>query len=406
MAKGFLIVNVYTDNLALPLRNVNVKVSGENYENSYITDENGSSQKIELDTVSKELTNEYKEEGNIPFKLYDIEIEVFGLVKTIIRNIEIYEGITSNQNVFLTAKEEGKQIKEINLTVTEIWKSNTPKILEPFVADISKEKILKQVVIPEYIVVHNGIPTDSNAPNYNIRFVDYIKNVACSEIYSTWPKETIKANVYCIISFALNRIYTEWYKVKGYNFNITGSSAYDQKYTHNRPIFDSISNIVDEIFTEYISKKDVNGPLLALYCDGKVSNYDRWFKQWGSKELGDRGLTAIEILKTYYGNNISLQTAVKVEGVPISYPGYILEVGECCIEVQQVQNLLNYITGSYPGIPKSNTDGNYTSQTKKTVEVFQKVFKLPVTGKINYVTWYKISYIYVAVNRMLDGIYK
>ena len=346
MVKGFCIVNVYTDNISLPVRNAIVKITGEDYEMSYTTNINGSTDKIELDTISKEYTDMYQTKIK-PFKLYNVSVELFGLVKTEIKNIEIYEGITSIQNIFLTAKQESNEVKQINLTATEIWGSNTPKILEPF-NTLTDSKILNKVVIPEYIIVHDGIPTDTNAPNYTVTFIDYVKNVACSEIYSTWPRETIKANVYCIISFALNRIYTEWYKSKGYNFNITGSSAYDQKYTHQRPIFNTISDIVDEIFTEYISKSTVKGPLLALYCDGIVSNHKGWFKQWGSKDLGDKGLSALDILKTYYGNNISLQTAIKVEGLPISYPGYTLKEGDCSVEVQQVQNLLNYITGSYP----------------------------------------------------------
>ena len=329
MAKGFLVINAYTDNLAQPLKNVSIKITGESFESIYMTDENGSTKVIELECIDKKYTEKYQTEIK-PFNLYNLEVDVLGLVKTKINNIEIYDGVTSIQSVFLTAKKEDNEIKEINLTATEIWGSDTPKILETFVKENStNSKVLSQVIIPEYIIVHNGIPTDSNAANYIVSFVDYVKNVACSEIYSTWPIETIKANVYCIISFALNRIYTEWYKTKGYNFSITSSPAYDQKYTHQRPIFDSISNIVDEIFINYINKSNVVGPLLALYCDGIVSNHKGWFKQWGAKELGDKGLSAIEILKTYYGNNISLQTAVKVEGLPISYPGYTLKEGDC-----------------------------------------------------------------------------
>lgn len=396
MEKGFLVLNVYVDNIANPVKGAIVKV----LDNEYVTNENGKTDVIELETVSSEYSLEYQTSVE-PFKLYDIEVSKDGILTTVINNIAIYEGIIAIQDVFLTTK-----LNTIDLTTTEIWGSNNPKIYESSTSSNIQTLVLSQVVVPEYIIVHDGIPTDTSASDYVVTFTDYIKNVACSEIYSTWPTECIKANCYCIISFALNRIYTEWYKSKGYiNFNITSSSAYDQKFTYGRPIYDTISKVVDEIFTEYIVKSNVEGPLLALYCDGIVSNNSGWFKQWGSKDLADKGFKAIDILKYYYGENISLEKAIVVNFMPSSYPGITLKEGDCSRDVQIMQNYLNYITGSYSGIPKTNSDGSYTSTTRLTVEKFQEVFSLPITGTVDFVTWYKISYVYVAVNKMLNGIY-
>lgn len=399
--EGYLIVNVYADNIALPIEGAKVLFNGK----EYFTDEDGKTPLLPGFTVERKYSLEPQSQVE-PFKLYDIEVSKMGLVTTVIKQIAIYEGITAVEDVFLMPELENNQSKVVSLTSSEIWESNTPKIFEEFSGNRPQSIVLNQVVIPQYIIVHDGIPTNVSAANYSIRFVDYIKNVACSEIYSTWPPECIKANCYCIISFALNRIYTEWYKSKGYiSFDITSSSAYDQKFTYGRPIYDTISNIVNEIFNEYIVKENVEGPLLALYCDGITSNYSGWFKQWGSKDLAEKGFKALEILRYYFGKNISLQKANVVDFGISSYPGISLKKGDCSRDVQILQNYLNYITGSYPGIPKCNSDGNYTSTTGFTVEKFQEVFRLPVTGITDFATWYKVSYLYVAVKKMLNGVY-
>lgn len=410
MGKGFLYINVYVDNIAQPLKGANVRITGENTDITVTTNENGTSERVELNTVDKEFSLTPQTDVR-PYETYNLLVTKEGFNPVRIEGVQIFDTITSYQDVFMeannsrSAKERFIQISDITL-----WSNYDPSrnnILQGE-QEISTPSpyVLPKTIIPEYVIVHDGIPSNTSAPNYYVPFPDYIKNVACSEIYSTWPRETLKANIYCIISFTLNRVYTEWYKSRGYSFTVTSSPAYDQKYTYGRTIFNSISNIVDEIFTEYIRKEGRSEPFLALYNDGINSNKPGWFSQWGSKDLGDKGYSALAMLKYYYGDKIYLATASTIEGLPTSFPGFNLKVGSCGEYVQKIQNELNYITGSYPGIPKiPNANGVFDENTKKTVEVFQKVFNLPITGIVDYATWYKISYIFIAVSKMIQGIY-
>ena len=262
--------------------------------------------------------------------------------------------------------------------------------------------MLPQPVVPEYIVVHQGSPNDASAPNYKVDYKEYIKNVASCEIYSTWPETTIRANVFCIISFTLNRIYTEWYRGKGKNFDITSSTAYDHAFNYGRNIYDSISAIVDEIFSTYVRRIGNKQPLLTQYCDGKNVKCPEWLSQWGSKYLGDQGKLPYEILMYYYGNDIELVTAEKVEGSPQSYPGYDLTIGSTGEPVRTIQEQLNRIARNYPLIPKVAQDGVFGETTAEAVRTFQGIFSLPKTGVVDYATWYKISDVYVGVTRIAE----
>ena len=262
--------------------------------------------------------------------------------------------------------------------------------------------VLPKPVVPEFITVHQGSPNDDSAPNYKVPYKDYIKNVASCEIYSTWPESTIRANVFCIISFTLNRIYTEWYRGKGKNFDITSSTAYDHAFNYGRNIYDSISAIVDEIFSTYIRRFGRKQPLLTQYCDGKNVTCPQWLSQWGSKYLGDQGYIPYDILTYYYGNDIELTTAEQVSGSPSSYPGFDLTVGSNGEPVRQTQEFLNRIAQNYPLIPKVAVDGTYGESTAEAVRVFQGIFNLPKTGVVDYATWYRISDIYVGVTRIAE----
>lgn len=257
-------------------------------------------------------------------------------------------------------------------------------------------------MVPEYVVVHDGPPNDTTARDYYVRYKDYIKNVASSEIYSTWPDATLRANILAIMSFTLNRVYTEWYRNKGYSFTITSSTAYDQKFTYGRNIFQSISDIVDEMFQNFLSRPNVSQPILTQYCDGERVTCSNWLSQWGSKYLGDQNYEAIEILRYYYGNNMYINTAEEVSGIPASWPRVDLTIGSTGEKVRQIQEELARISRSYPAIPTVTPDGIYGPATREAVEVFQRVFGLPVTGVIDYRTWYKISEIYVAVSRIAE----
>ena len=251
-------------------------------------------------------------------------------------------------------------------------------------------------------MVHDGAPGDSTAANYYVRYRDYIKNVASSEIYATWPDATIRANVLAIMSFTLNRVYTEWYRGKGYVFTITSSTAYDHKFIYGRNFFQSISQVVDEMFENYLSRPNVRQPILTQYCDGQRVTCPDWMSQWGSKYLGDQGYSAIDILRSYYGNDMYINSAEGISGIPASWPGYDLGVGASGPKVRQLQEQLARISRAYPAIPTITADGVYGSRTREAVEKFQSVFGLPVTGIVDYPTWYKISDIYVAVSRIAE----
>ena len=250
--------------------------------------------------------------------------------------------------------------------------------------------------------MHDGPPSDAGAADYYVRYKDYIKNVASSEIYSTWPDSTIRANILAIMSFTLNRVYTEWYRNQGKDFTITTSTAYDQKFSYGRNIFKNISDIVDEMFQNYLSRPNVRQPILTQYCDGQRVSCSNWLSQWGSKYLGDQNYSTIEIIRYYYGNSMYINTAEEISGIPASWPGSDLTVGSTGAKVRQMQEQLARIARSYPAIPSVTPDGIYGPATREAVETFQRIFGLPVTGTVDYRTWYRISEIYVAVSRLAE----
>jgi len=256
-------------------------------------------------------------------------------------------------------------------------------------------------VIPENITVHLG-PPGSQAQNVTVNFTDYIKNVASSEIYPTWPENALRANIYAIISFALNRIYTEWYPARGYNFDITNSTQFDQAFVPDREIFGNISNIVDEIFNDYIVRQGTVQPLFAAFCNGTTSTCNG-LSQWGSVDLANAGFTPYRILQNYYGNDINI-----VENAPVgisgeSYPGVPLEVGDSGNNVQILQVQLNRIAENYPAIPKINpVNGIFGVGTEEAVRKFQEIFGLPQSGRVDKATWYRIKQYYNGVKGLAE----
>jgi len=410
--KGYLIINVYADNIAQPVNEAEIEIRGNSTNIKIKTDNFGKSEKIALDAPNKEYSLTPQTQVK-PYSEYSIEVKKPGLKTVIIEGIEVFDGETSIQNVYLTNQTNGKAKAEkpeyYELPAHGLWGEYSPKIVEEPLKNEEEnleERVLPFVVIPEYVIVHDGIPTNTSAPSHIVSFPEYIKNVASHEIYSTWPKETIKANVIAIISFTLNRIFTEWYRSNGYAFTITSSTAYDQKYNHNGTIFGSISDVVDEIFNQYIKLPNVRQPFFAQYNDGIKTNNRGWLSQWGSKTLGDQGYDALRILRHYYSNDMYIETAEEIEGLPLSFPGFKLTIDSCGESVQKLQNEINVINGNYPGIAKIlPADGKYGTNTQSSVRKFQEVFNLPINGTVDFATWYKISYIYVAVSKMLRGIY-
>ncbi len=255
--------------------------------------------------------------------------------------------------------------------------------------------------IPTDIVVHLGAPKE-DAKNITVPFIEYIKNVASNEIYPTWPTDAIKANVLAQISFALNRIYNEWYRSQGYNFDITSDPAYDQAFRENGPFFETISLIVDDIFNSYIVKEGQVQPLFASYCDGKNTTCNG-LSQWGTVTLANQGKNPLEILRYYYGDDINIIYNVPVTANIASYPGYPLELGSTGNEVRDLKIQLNRISRNYPAIPKINNQGIYFDiETENAVKVFQNIFNLEQNGIVDKSTWYKIKYIYNAVKNISD----
>ena len=259
---------------------------------------------------------------------------------------------------------------------------------------------IKTPIIPSEIIVHLGAPNQA-ARNVSVPFIEYIKNVASGEIYPNWPIDSIKANVLAQISFALNRVYNEWYPSKGYDFDITNSPSYDQSFVENRQFFETVSLVVDDLFNDYIVKDEQVQPFFAMYCDGRITTCDG-LSQWGSVTLANQGKSPIEILRNYYGNVRIVYNAEVDENVR-SYPGFLVELGTAGDFVRTLNIQLNRIGQNYPAIPIIiNNSPYFTVETERAVKKFQEIFDLPVTGVVDKSTWYKIKYIYNAVKKISD----
>ena len=260
---------------------------------------------------------------------------------------------------------------------------------------------IRYPVVPNNIVVHLGSPS-SNSRNITVPFTSYISNVAASELYPTWPQNALIANIYAIISFTMNRIYNEWYRSKGYNFDITSSPAYDQTYTENRSTYENINNIVGDIFNNYVVKGKGIEPYFTSYCDGRKLTCNG-LSQWGSVTLANQGKTPLEILRNYYGNDVSIKYDAEVGDGTIGYPGYDIELGSFGNPVLAIERDLKRIRNNYPAIPEiPSSPGIYTNDLANAVKKFQEIFNLPVTGVVNKATWYKIKYIYNSVKKLGD----
>lgn len=391
-----------------PVANARVKISYTGDPDSVIeelvTNSSGRTPVIELKTPPLEYSMEPVEQQ--PYAEYTVQIDAEGFESEEVAGSEVLPQVLSRQPVMLAARSVSEEYQRIVIPPHTLFYEYPPKIEEAEIKPVNEtgEIVLSKVVVPEYVIVHDGPVGDTSAENYYVRYKDYIKNVASSEIYATWPEDTIRANVLAIMSFTLNRVYTEWYRNKGKDYTITSSTAYDHKWIRGRNIFDSIDRIVDELFENYLSRPNVRQPILTQYCDGKqVQCRNRgWMTQWGSKALGDQGYSAIEILRAFYGNDMYINVAEAVSGVPASWPGFDLTLGVSGSKVTQIQEQLNVIADAYPALPKVTVDGIYGKETQNAVRIFQGIFGLGETGIVDYPTWYKIQEIYVAVSRIAE----
>lgn len=406
--KGELQINVTSTAGGRPIADARISISYTGVPESMLervgTDSSGQTEVLELDAPPEEWSLDPNNERQ-PYSEYTLDVSAPGFEPVSIAGAEILANVRAIQNVRMRPSDVGREEEEVFVIPAHtLYGEYPPKIAEDEIkpTNESGEIVLSRVVVPEYIVVHDGSPRDTTATNYYVKYKDYIKNVASSEIYATWPENSIRANVLAIMSFTLNRVYTEWYRNRGYDFTITSSTAFDQKWIPERNVYDTISVIVDELFANYLSRPNVRQPILTQYCDGRRVTCPNWMTQWGAKELGDQGYSAIEILRYFYGDDMYINTAQEISGIPASWPGYTLEQGSSGDKVRQMQEELNVIAGAYPALPKITADGIYGPATENAVREFQSVFGLPVTGTVDYRTWYKISEIYVGVSRIAE----
>lgn len=425
---GRLKVVAYDEVEFKPYVGAKVTISPEEFQYKYygtkelITDISGETDVIDLPTPPTALSQSPSDaSGLAPYSLWEVKVEAPGRKTVTIKGVQVFPEITSIQKVILEKEQQQLSMfrnisnisdKEkslptlIHIGAHVLHGSYEKKELEESEKEMpmpnSMFRVLPEVIVPDKIVVHIGNP-DSTGPNYEVSFRDYIKNVASSEIYPTWTENTIRANIHCIVSFTLNRIFTEWYRAKGKSFDITNSTAYDHYFVYGRNIFENISNIVDEVFPQYIKRQGAVQPLLAQYCDGVKSKCPGHLTQWGSKYLGDQGKTSYEILTYYYGSNIVFDISKMIRGIPKSYPGYTLAIGSRGKEVTIVQKYINRITRNFPAIQKISTDGIYGNNTKQAVQSFQRTFGLFQSGNVDYKTWYKLSEVYVGVTKMAEA---
>lgn len=405
---GRLTVNVLEDTGFVPIPDALVRIAPEDDSSNIIaevrTNVSGQTESIELPTPPEEYSLE--PESPMPYSEYTITATANDFDTVIVHGAQILPDVTASQRMELAPEllDDPFADHTFNIEPHTLYGDFPPKIAEDEIKPIEDtgEIVLRRVVIPEFVIVHDGTPTDTSAANYNVRYRDYIKNVASSEIYATWPESTIYANILAIMSFTLNRVFTEWYRNQGFNFTITSSTAFDQKWMPGRNVYTNIGLAVDNIFNNFLSRPNVTQPILTQYCDGSRVTCPGWMSQWGSKTLGDQGYEPIEIIRNYYGSNMFINEAPEVAGVPSSFPGYNLDIGASGDAVRQIQEQLNTIATVYSAIPQIAVDGIYGPITANAVSTFQSVFGLPATGIVDLPTWYQISAFYVGVSRIAE----
>ena len=403
MAIGYLRIQTRVANNAIPLENVQVRILDDQGRRMYdlTTDESGETPIISLETVDAGLSLDPDYSGT-PYVSYDVLAQASGFRSFYIEGVPIYDGETAILPITLIPIQEAQRGDEaMRITIEKPAAGRTEQQLQEGPDPDLQSRVLRQPVIPNTVTVHLGSPS-SAASNVQVSFTDYIKNVASSEIYPTWPDASLRANIYVIITFVLNRIFTEWYRAQGYNFDITNSTAYDQAFVYGRPIYESINTVVDQIFNEYVTRQGQNAPYFTSFCNGTTVTC-AGLSQWGTVTLAQQGYSPLQILRTYYPNNVVIAQAQATTDILTSYPGTPLRLGSAGLDVQTIQTYLNRIRRNYPAIPAiTDVSGVFGSSTDAAVRKFQSVFNLTSDGIVGKATWYKISQIYTAVTRLAE----
>ena len=397
---GTLRIQTFAARQSAPVEGVTVAVQGDGFTLHRITDATGSVADIPIEAPACALSLD-EDNTTRPYAIVSLTAAKPGYRTVRIEGIQIFAGqVTLAQPQMLPDTEEGRDIPNAPIIIPPHALFAGSGGSGPQPRENCTPRVLEQVIIPKNITVHLGKPAAA-ARNVTVSFRDYIANVASSEVYPTWPEQALRANIHCQISLALNRIYTEWYPSKGYTFNITNSTSYDQYYVHGRTVFDVMVRITDDIFNTYLRKRGTVNPYYSEYCDGKSVTCPG-LKQWGTVTLANQGRTALQILKYYYGNDIEIVRTNNIQSIPQSYPGSPIRQGDSGTAVFTLQRQLNRITKDYPFLGKLTVDGVFGSRMAATVRAFQKQFNLTADGMVGRQTWYKISYIYVSVKDLAE----
>ncbi len=394
---GELLLKVHNSS-GEPISGASVAVIGDNRAYTGRTNSEGEA-RFTLPTPPRETS--YDPSSALrPYSVFSVRITAEGYVPITILGEQIFPESVTVHDIEMPTPEEYPEMSEKRTVIPEHERYVGGMTANQSATVATYEPIIRYPVVPETITVHLGTPS-SSAENVTLPFIDYIKNVASSEIYPTWPDSSLRANIIAQVSLALNRIYTEWYRSQGYNFDITSSTAYDQAFVFDRGIFDNISDIVDELFTNYLAREGTVEPLFTEYCDGS-SVTCAGLSQWGTVTLARRGYDPLGILQYYYGDDTFIAEARVQENVPESFAGN-LRPGDTNADVATLQRRLDRIAINYPQIPfilKAN--GVYGDRTEASVRTFQRVFGLNQTGIVDRETWYRVLYVYNAVKKLAE----
>ena len=401
MATGILRIQAFAARQSAPVEGVTVNIVGDGFTAARMTDAEGNAADVTLTAPDCALSLEEDNTTRLPYAVCSLTASKAGYRTVRIQGIQVFAGqVTLAQPEMIPETEEGRDVEDPPIVIPPhpLFVGGGGGGRAP--ADPCAPRVLDRVIIPKNITVHLGKPAAS-ARNVTVSFRRYIANVASSEVYPTWPESALRANIHCQISLALNRIYTEWYPSRGYSFNITNSTSYDQYYVHGRTVFDVMVRLTDDIFNTYLRKTGTVNPYYSEYCDGKSVTCPG-LKQWGTVTLAKQGKTPLQILKYYYGSNIEIVRTNNIQAIPQSYPGSPLRQGDSGTAVFTLQRQLNRIAKDYPFFGKLTVDGVFGPRMVSTVKTFQRQFNLTADGVVGRQTWYKISYIYVSVKELAE----